>query len=514
MAARATLVGVAALLLTAGGLSGSPAGAPALAAATCTGGVNPDYNGDGIRDVAIADPEATVAGSARAGHIDVVYGGGKGTKRLDQSLAEVPGSAEAGDQFGFSMATFDVNEDGCDDLAVGIPHEAIGTALDAGGAAVIYGSPDGLGQGIASAGYDQGLDSVPGAAEAGDWFGYSVAAGTSGGKPFLIIGSPGEDIGTPSLVDAGSAVYLRDGKFTDFSQDTAGVPGVVEKDDRFGAQIAATATHFAVSTPGEAIGTDTFAGGVAVFGHTFTDGKPTALAGLDQDGTLTDGSAISGGAEPSDSFGKALAMVPFRASGTGTPTESLLIVGVPGEDLPADADAGIVQVFKVTAAGAVSERPGMQQDLPGIEGASEPGDLFGERLAAVNISPNTAATASTVLLAVGVPGEDIGDDRDAGAVQTFPLVGEPGDGDVWIEQGEAGIGGDVGPQEYFGTGLGATTASLYLGVPYGPAADRAVYGLPWANVAPGGTAGTVQAWRPGEGGIPADGVTSFGAVIR
>ncbi|MFE7839228.1 integrin alpha [Streptomyces sp. NPDC057474] len=501
-------------LVVAGPAGAGSAGAPTAVAAVCTGGVNPDYNGDGIRDIAIADPDATVAGKARAGRIDVVYGGGKGAKRLDQDLAAVPGVAESGDQFGFSLATFDVNEDGCDDLAVGIPHEAIGTAADSGGVAVLYGSPDGLGQGTASVGYDQGLEAVPGVAETGDWFGYSVAAGTSGGTPFLLIGVPGEDIGSPSLVDAGVAVHVKGSAITDFSQDSTGVPGVVEKDDRFGAQVAATATHFAVSAPGEAIGTDTFAGGVSLFNHTFTDGVPGAVLGLDQDGALSDGTNVFGEAESSDSFGKSMAMVPFRPSGTGTPTESLLAVGVPGEDHPADADGGMVHIFKVTSAGAVSERQRIHQDVADIEGSTEPGDLFGERLVAVNTAPTATSTASTVLLAVGAPGEDLGDDRDAGAVQTFPLVGAPGDGDLFIEQGTAGTGGDVGPQEYFGTALGATSASLYLGVPYGPAADRAVYALPWSNVAPGGTAGTVQSWRPGEGGIPADDVTAFGAVIR
>ncbi|OPG04748.1 hypothetical protein B1R27_23895 [Streptomyces sp. GKU 895] len=477
--------------------------------------MDPDYNGDGIRDIAIADPEATVGGKARAGRIDVVYGGGKGTKRLDQDLAEVPGAAEAGDQFGFSLASFDVNEDGCDDLAVGIPHEAIGTAADAGYVSVLYGSPTGLAQGTAAVSYSQDQEAVPGASEAGDWFGYSLAAGSTGGQPFLIIGAPGEDLTTTEpMVDAGLVAYWRGGAFADIHQDTAGVPGTVEKDDRFGAQVAATSTHFAVSAPGEAVGTDTFAGGVGVFSHTYTGGVPNGVIGLDQDGVLSSGADVWGGAEPSDSFGKALAMVPFRSSGTGTPTESLLMVGVPGEDHPADADGGQVQVFQVTAAGVVSERPVIHQNIVGVDGSTEPGDLFGERLAAVNTAPNSASTTATVLLAVGVPGEDVGNYRDAGAVQTFSLIGAPGDGDVWIEQGDAGTGGEAGPQEYFGTGLGATSASLYLGVPYGPAADRAVYGLPWANVAPGGTAGTVQTWRPGEGGIPADDVTAFGAVVR
>ena len=34
------------------------------------------------------------------------------------------------------------------------------------------------------------------------------------------------------------------------------------------------------------------------------------------------------------------------------------------------------------------------------------------------------------------------------------------------------------------------------------------------SAAPGGGTGTVQSWRPGEGGIPAADVTAFGAVIR
>lgn len=512
-------MGAAVLLaLTAGSGAGATTrqvatttGSVTAVAAACVAGVDPDYNGDGIRDVAIADPDATVNGKARAGQIDIVYGGGKGTKRLHQDLAEVPGGAEAGDQYGFGLATFDANEDGCDDLVVGVPHEAIGSVRDAGAVTVLYGSTAGLAQGVAPTWYDQSQDAVPGAEEAGDWFGYSLAAGSTGGKSFLVIGAPGEDIGT--LADAGLAAYWREGQFTDLSQDTTGVPGVVEKDDRFGAQVAATGTHFAIASPGEAIGTDTFAGGVALFSHTFTDGVPTAVAGLDQDGTLTDGSSIYDEAQPSDSFGKALAMIPFRTSGTGTATESLLVVGVPGEDHPADVDAGMVQVFKVTSTGAVSERPRIHQDIADVTGATEPGDLFGERLAAVNTSPATAATASTVLLAVGVPGEDLGDAQDAGAVQTFPLVGAPGDSDAWIDQDSTALGSDVGAQEYFGTSLASSAASLYLGVPYGPTADRAVHALPWANFAPGGGAAATQTWRPGEGGIPAD-ATAFGAVVR
>ena len=208
-------------------------------------------------------------------------------------------------------------------------------------------------------------------------------------------------------------------------------------------------------------------------------------------------------------------MLPFRVSGTGTPTESLLIVGVPGEDLPADADAGMVQIFRVTSTRAVTERPRIHQDIPGVDGGTEPGDLLGEGLAVVNTAPNATTTAATVLLAVGVPGEDLGDERDAGAVQTFPLSGAPGEGDVWIEQGgDTGIDGDIGPQEYVGTSVAATSTALYVGIPYGSAATGPCTGCPGPMSRPASTPGTVQSWRPGEDGLPADDVTAFGAVVR
>ncbi|WP_416979052.1 hypothetical protein [Streptomyces sp. T028] len=49
-----------------------------------------------------------------------------------------------------------------------------------------------------------------------------------------------------------------------------------------------------------------------------------------------------------------------------------------------------------------------------------------------------------------------------------------------------------------------------MGVPYGPAEGRALHGYPW-NTATGDA--PTQTYKPGEGGIPADGV-AFGATIR
>lgn len=486
-------------------------GTPAAAAVACPSGVESDFNGDGIRDTAVADPEATDAGVPKAGAVHIVYGGGKGTLTLTQTLDNVPGVPEAGDRYGYALAVYDADLDGCSDLAVGSPYEDIGTAADSGSVHVFYGSTSGLNGGTkAVKEFYQGTDKpLGGGAEADDWVGYAVAAGkTSAGQPYLLIGSPGESIGT--IEDAGGFYYVSGTAQTATltHQDTeagGAVAGVAEQDDRFGSSLAATPTHFAVGTPGEAIGTTAFAGGAAYFNHTLTSGYPKPLGGLAQDQD-----AISGSEEVGDQFGDALAMVPYRASGATSTTESLLVVGVPGEDLSTTVDAGAVQVFKLAANGTFTETAWIDQNSADVDQESEAGDFFGKRLAAVNTSPNATSTATTTRLAIGVPGEESSEEHaEKGGVQIVPLVGAPGASDQWIDPGY-GIPGTPAPRQLAGLSLAATPSLLHVGMPYGPVEARAVHGFPW-NVASGG-APTVTI-KPGEGGVPADGV-AFGATVR
>ncbi|MEU8650132.1 VCBS repeat-containing protein [Streptomyces sp. NPDC048737] len=486
-------------------------GTPAVAAVACPSGVESDFNGDGLRDTAIADPEATDAGVPKAGAVHIVYGGGKGTLTLTQTLDNVPGVPEAGDQYGYALAVYDADLDGCSDLAVGSPYEDIGTAADSGSVHVIYGSTSGLNGGTkAVKEFYQGTDKpLGGGAEADDWVGYAVAAGkTSAGQPYLLIGSPGESIGT--IEDAGGFYYVsgtaQTATLTHQDTETGGaVAGSAEQDDRFGTTLAATPTHFAVGTPGEALGTVTFAGGVGLFTHTLTSGYPKPTGGLGQDQD-----AIGGSEEIGDQFGAALAMVPYRASGATSTTESLLAVGVPGEDLSTTVDAGAVQVFRLTASGAYSETMWIDQNSADVDQESEAGDFFGKRLAAVNTSPNATSTATTTRLAIGVPGEESSEEHpEKGGVQIVPLVGAPGASDQWIDPGY-GIPGTPAPRQLAGLSLAATPSLLHVGMPYGPVEARAVHGFPW-NVASGG-APTVTI-KPGEGGVPADGV-AFGATVR
>ncbi|MEU4090147.1 hypothetical protein [Streptomyces aureus] len=87
------------------------------------------------------------------------------------------------------------------------------------------------------------------------------------------------------MKNAGSARYIHSDTNVALHQDKTSVPGTAEEADGFGSSLAGDANQFAVGSPGEAIGTDEGAGGVAVFNPNKldADNMPTPMFGLDQD---------------------------------------------------------------------------------------------------------------------------------------------------------------------------------------------------------------------------------------
>ncbi|MEU3984141.1 S1 family peptidase [Streptomyces sp. NPDC026672] len=480
-----------------------------------------DFNCDGIEDIAVADPKATVGGDTGAGLVRIVYGGGKGTVEINQDLDWVSGGAEPDDWFGENMDTVDYDEDGCTDLVVGTPSEDLGTSADAGMVDILHGAPNGMGTGTAKdTHFEQGQGSgalAASASESGDRLGHAVAAGTTTtGEPFLVLGVPGESLG--SIAKAGQAIYVHGNTsvaVVGVNQDSTGVPGAAEPNDRFASTVAADANHIAIAAPNDAIGTKANAGNVIVFDHRLNaEGKPTPLFVLDQDLDT-----VAGNAEEGDLFGASLAMVSHRPSGSSTATESILAVGSPGEDLDiggsSRSDAGNVVTFRVTAAGTYSQLNEIDSgtDSDDVTGTAETGDNFGQTLTAVNTAPRAVGSATTLKLAVGIPGEAIGTTAKAGAVHAFSLLGSPGTNDHWIEAGDAsGIPGPPSADAQLGASLHFTATNLYVGMPYGPGTG-AVHSLPMTNVTAGGTDGPVTTFRPGSGGLPATGAR-FGYVVR
>ncbi|WP_399884851.1 FG-GAP repeat protein [Streptomyces sp. BBFR51] len=477
----------------------APGGRASAVAACEAGNPDSDFNGDGVRDVVIADPEATVGGKPRAGAVTIVYGGaGLGSERLDQDSDVVRGTAQAGAAFGFSLAQADLNGDGCSDLVVGAPYTDVAGLQDAGAVHVLYGDQAGLAAG-ASTSYDQGQDSVEGGAEPGDLFGCAVAAQRpASGAPYLAVGIPGEDLG--SVPDAGAVDYLSGGTWGWVDQDAPGVSGTVEENDRFGSSLASTPSHLVVGAPGEAIGAETFAGAFWIFGDSLDSaGRPDPLGAPNQE------SPVVGVAESGDRYGTSIAAVPIPDTSGTYKGGSYVVAGSPGEALGDTAEAGSVSVYRVTAAGTVTTVvPGLHQNVTGTAETAEPADHFGQQVAAV-------VQGTTLRVAAGVPGEESGPEHtDKGGVQIFALPAGGGLSDSWIDPGY-GIPGEPAPRMYVGVSLGAVPDALLVGVPYGRSGTPgAVYAFDW-TVTDGGAA--KRTYAPGAAGIPAGG-TAFGAAVR
>ncbi|WP_437939833.1 hypothetical protein [Sorangium sp. So ce341] len=310
--------------------------------------------------------------------------------------------AEKDDHFGRALATADFNGDGYADLAVGAPYEDINGADDAGAVNVIYGSILGL---------------------------------TSGGDQL-------------------------------WHQDSPGVVGSAENDDRFGHALAAGDFNrdgfddLAIGAPGEDIGGDDDAGSVYIL-----YGSPSGLTSAGNQGWDQDSPNVAGGVEGGDHFGGSLAAGDFTGDGYAD-----LAIGAPDEDVDGHDDGGAVHVFRGTAAGlSAAGDPMFHENSPNVAGSVEEGDRFGWSLAAGNFDGDGYAD-----LAIGAPYEDLAGHGGGGAVHVFrgTAAGLSAVGDPMFHQDSPNVADAVEDGDHFGYALasgdfdGDGKADLAIGVPH------------------------------------------------
>lgn len=320
--------------------------------------VSGDFDADGFDDLAIGVPGE----GGFAGGVNVLYGSASGLGAArdqfwNQPATGLGGSAEPLEEFGRALATGDLDGDGFDDLAIGVPGEFSG-----GGAAhVLFGTVNGL---AAARGqfWHQNSPEILGSVEPGDRFGQSLAVGDFTGDGFddLAAGVPGESDSRGIVnVILGTASGLT--SVGDFLLSEAGVDAV-EIGDGFGFALAAGDANrdgraeLFVGIPTEDIGTQEDEGAVQAFRGTATGLVPLRFVTA----------RAEGGAAAGDRFGYALVLGDFDGNGRVE-----LAVGSPFDDVGPAADAGSITIL---------ERANVRflhQDSGEIQGVADTSDAFG-----------------------------------------------------------------------------------------------------------------------------------------
>jgi len=404
-----------------------------------------DLNGDGYFDAAVGDPYATVDGQAEAGTVTILYGdadgriGGGDREVITQAdFGEVP---EAGDHFGWALTINRTDSLGCPGIVIGSPGEDVDGKVDAGMAHQITNQPTEDDPDVRVTENIVQSDLYKGTVEAGDEFGYAVAAfgGLDEDGATFVYGAPGEN-NDSGVVNAYN-LTLVPGMEVQIRQGSGGVPGKPQAGDRFGEVLALASMDIGPHHPADddqAVTLLIGAPGDVVAGHDNAGSVTAVRENLANSTLFTENTpGIPGKAGTGDAFGSSIAINSLSSGNQAR----LVAIGVPGEDVGSAKDAGMVMVLRNTRHTLVN-RIALSQSTKGIDGSAEKGDHFGQ---AVAFRDDRA-------LIVGVPGEDVGSVVDAGSAHIVRIgttkISTPY---PTITENSPGTAGQVAANSRFGT---------------------------------------------------------------
>ncbi len=444
------------------------------------------------------------AGAADAGAVNVLYGTEAGISSFGdqiwhQDVTGIGGASEAGDQFGYGLASGDFDGNLHSDLIVGVPFEELSSTAIGGAINVINGYYTGLAYtdsqmwtqdsgGIQSDAYDEEFFGFANATGDFDGDGYDDLAAGVWHDWYPVEVGIGWDWIKAGVVNVvyGSADGLSSAGNQMWSQRSSGIPDDIEEDDRFGFAVAVGDfdgdgyDDLAIGAPGEGWGGFGNIGQVHVI-YGSNVGLSATGDQMFHEGDLNGGMSVGG-----DYFGWSLSAGDFNRDGRDD-----LAVAAPHDGDVAD-DAGAVFVLYGTAGGLItagSQR--WDQESSGISSWAESGDHFGWSLATGDFDRDGYAD-----LAIGVPGEDYATSEeivDAGLVQVIYGSGDglSSAGNLALTQGTPGMAGTPGAGDEFGISLAAgdfdcdNRADLAIGVPGNPSGGNVdagsvniVYGSP------------------------------------
>ncbi|MEO3974753.1 hypothetical protein [Streptomyces sp. CAU 1734] len=398
----------------------APAAGPVTGTYAAPAATPEDFNGDGYRDIAVAAPGARIGGVPDAGHVAVLYGAksaGLPAKRqiIHQDTAGVPGTPEAGDLFGTTVAAADLDRDGYTDLlvesadgsALGRRHGMIsviwgGRAGLKGSAVLIEGTADARVEGLLTGDFDgdrrTDVATRSGAGkgeQAGNWI--RLLAG-----PFGRSGSPSRVNHFYSGLDTRITTWAAGDLNRDGHTDLAMARGRAAAPDR--------PLHTEVRLGGPR-GLGTTIARIGVVGWAGAGTRSLAIGDINKDGYKD---LVIGTTAP-------------RNSGAG---------------------GGAVIALRGSSAGPLTHKPWVvHQNSAGVPGADSLHDGFGTALTMGDANGDGYQD-----VAVSVPYENVGAAEQAGTVVLLrgSRQGLTGSGAQLIGQNTAGVPGTAEPQDRFG----------------------------------------------------------------
>ena len=381
-----------------------------------------DFDGDDYDDLAVGTPNFQVDGIPQVGAVFLFRGSVTGLRRWKRLMDSKP---ESGDQFGAALAVGDFNDDGIDDLAVGVPYQAVGIkAVHSGQVMVFQGVRSG--DPVRFATLAQG---TYGENEPDDRFGWSLAAGDfdGDGRDDLAVGAPFDTAEQYGRGVRSGRVHVFRGVFRNlFDSDgfsallsvwkSFGQEGLSasEDGDHFGWSLAAgdfdgdRRDDLAVGAPLEAVGAGPHGGYVFVYRGSATG--PTPWLGQDQGGL--------GENEEGDQYGKTLVAGDLNGDGLDD-----LVVGAERESAGSSLRPGSAFVYRGSARRL---EPWVRVDQGPLAEPAD-GDSFGASLALGNIDGDPDKQADLV---VGAPRRAPVSGVDSG--QVFVFVGREERPQPWL----------------------------------------------------------------------------------